>query len=179
MFPDIIAIAGVRIPSFATISSTTLGIGTDIIFWVPVYVPGRRSYDKVSVEVTTTGTDIRFALYDNNTSESKPENLLEESGIISVGSTGVKIFTFSSPRTLDPGIYWISLLCNTSGPIVRAVAAAECLMPIGVTSGSSLTATTHLRMLFTFGAYPDPADSGGTFFENVAAAPNLALGVEP
>lgn len=73
-------------------------------------VASTNTFDRISIEVVTTGTATGARLGIYNTANGKPTTLLLDGGTVVVSSTGQKDLTIS--QSLSAGVYWIAIVLN-------------------------------------------------------------------
>lgn len=107
------------VPVAGTFGSLTLNVNT--VRYKPFFVPVRRAFDRIGVNVATAGgagAVARMGLY--NSSGGKPSTLIVDAGTISTTSTGAKEITIS--QTLDAGLYYVAIVGQTASCVVSAYA---------------------------------------------------------
>lgn len=132
---------------------------TGTIYYYPYYVGSTHTVTAISCEVTTfsVGTTVNMALYSDD-GTGKPGSLVEASGTISSATTGVKTYTFSTPKVLSASnqVYWLAIQL-TNGPSLRGTSNPVAFMYN--TTGQSYQQTQ------AYGSFPSTAASltVGTF----------------
>lgn len=76
----------------------------------PIWIGSTVSITALRAEQTTgaAANTMQLVLYDSD-SNGKPNSLLEESDEIDISTNGVKTYSFASPRSLTPGVYWVGM----------------------------------------------------------------------
>lgn len=97
-------------------SQTTQSATVGRVYFTPFWVPVRRTFDRVGLNVNTaataaSGSVLRLGIYAN--SGGNPGSLILDAGTpVSTETTGAKEFTIS--QTLDPGLYWTAALVTVA-----------------------------------------------------------------
>lgn len=168
------SVAGAMLSPSLTASATAgLGLVANRQYFVPVYIPRVFTTTTLACEVTTLGTSssIRMNLYAADAAGAPTGSPLGADVLVASSTTGVK--TGSYVVTLEPGLYWASMVCNATAPTIRGV------VPTGAIGISTLGATSiynHIYGTFTFGTMG--AYSGVTSITGVVSgttAPLMAI----
>ena len=103
--------------------ASTVTLAADTLYGIPFDIHGDTPIDRIAFEVTTldAGISIRLGLYaESLTVRGEPGVLLEDLGVISAGSTGIKTGTVSPTRRLGPGRYFVALIAGSAVVAFRA-----------------------------------------------------------
>jgi len=152
------------------LANTTLAVGANIMYAIPIFVPTTTTYTAISVEVTTlkAGASIQLGIYrDLN---GAPDALVLDAGNVSAAATGLKTIVIS--QALTPGWYWLIGLASDT-PAVRATTAAGGFRMLGGTSGTDVTTHVGWSVAQAYGALPNPFTGGGALL--VGNAPRIML----
>jgi hypothetical protein len=104
---------------FSSAALSTLVLAANQHFVRPFLVPVRRSFDRIGVNVTaaaSSGGVLRLGLYTND--QGLAASLVVDAGAVASDTTGAKEAVVS--LTLDPGLYWVSCVAQTTGCTVTA-----------------------------------------------------------
>lgn len=132
------------------------GSGTNTLSFSPFWVPVRRAFDRIGVNVTTAATAasggvVRLGLYAHGT--GGPGVLIVDAGTVSSESTGAKEATIS--QTLDPGLYWLAAVAQVAACSWETNGTSQTLfVPLGSTASA---AATRCLQTGVSGALPNPA----------------------
>lgn len=156
--------------TYVTPGSTTTGAMTQgTLRAVPFVVAKTRTFDRIGMEVTTTGeagSKVRLGIY-YDTGTGAPDTLLLDAG--TVDGTSVTYNTITISQTLFSGVYWLAAVaqdCATTPPTARVLSGST--QQIGYSgSPSSTTLIAHsCATAFTTGALPAtwgaPTSQGNT-----------------
>lgn len=150
-------------------ATVSWGVSANTLYHVPFIVEGDSiTIDQLAFEITgaggTTGL-ARIGLYSATTSWQPTGAALEDSGSIGIGSgnggTGVKSYTISSPRTLNPGRYVLAWVCDTNC-YVRVIQGSLRGGPVSTSLGVN-AAWLSMTRSFTYGALPTAAEATPNF----------------
>lgn len=157
-------------PSISTAASGTLALTANRQYFVPVYVPYIFTTTTLACEVTTLGTSssIRMNLYAADAAGAPTGSPLAADVLVSSATTGVK--TGAYVATLEPGLYWASMVCNATAPTIRTMTAPA---TIGISTLGATSIYSYIFGTFTFGAMG--AYSGVTSITGAAAATQTPL----
>lgn len=103
---------------------TTLTLTSNRIYWIPFVVKNPANITEIAINVTTASTGFHhIGIYNVN-------NLLQPNQLIfsttfNAGTTGIKVYVFTTPLNLQRGIYWFAWWAG-SRATVRAVPVASC-----------------------------------------------------
>ncbi len=148
------------------LAPSTAAATANLIFFTPICVPpdGAINYKSIAVNVVGAGgagSLVRLGIYDNV--DGKPQNLIYDSGNISVTSTGLKRPLLATDRPLRPGWYWLAFTTN------GATATYSTLNTLGFQPWIGFTVTTVIRptlwfQIKAFAALPATATLSGNAF---------------
>lgn len=132
-----------------TTSTTAYPTYTGTTFYIPIYVIGSRSFDRMSVNVYSAGDSdnpIRLGIYNSRTVDDYilPGTVKLDAGLVDVSSTGEKYATIDV--TLDEGYYFIAISITTGevkGLTLRAVGTAS-RIPVDGHSNSAGSSTLYV-----------------------------------
>lgn len=152
---------------------TTSTAFNGVVWWFPYPVTTSRTVTDIGIEVTTgvAASNIRLALYGDD-GTGRPGNLIEESGAISTAASGLKTYTFASPKNLSASnkFYWLAFQAS-SGSIAFRVATMIGIVPRS--TGAFMGVCTFAQ---AFGAFP--ASSAG-YSENTSSQyPSIQLKIQ-
>lgn len=108
--------------------TTTVTLAADTLYGIPFDVHGDTPIDRIAFEVTTldAGVSIRIGLYaESVTVRGEPGVRLEDLGVISVATTGIKSIAVSPTRRLGPGRYFVGLISGSVVVAFRAFSASS------------------------------------------------------
>jgi len=89
--------------------SSTIGISTNTIYYVPFFVRQKTTFTRIGIQVTILGGTIaRFGIYD--AANGFPTSLVLDCGTVSTASTGEKEATIS--QSLNVGFYYLALVSD-------------------------------------------------------------------
>lgn len=144
----------------------TLAMTLSRQYFIPYFVPVRRAFDRIGINVLTAGTSnaVRLGIYAN--AGGTPGVLLLDAGTVSSTTTGLKEATIS--LTLDPGWYWMS--CAAQGGTAPNIT----FYPTGTVSPAT-SASTGVPAATSIG-YPIVVTGVTGAFANPAAPDNTASG---
>jgi hypothetical protein len=136
----------------STLSTATLVASR--LFAFPFIVPKTITLDRIAINVYTAGTgNARMGIYRNSESLGLyPDQLVLDSGEVSIASTGVKSVTIN--QQLTAGLYWLVIVSN-GVPVVRGCAILGITPLLGYTSALGAEgAAVGLYVSFTYAALP-------------------------
>jgi hypothetical protein len=152
-------------PSITDAAAGTLALTANRQYFVPMYIPEVITTTTMACEVTTLGTSssIRMNIYAANASTGAPTGSpLAADVLVASTSTGVKTGSYSI--TLNPGLYWASMVCNATAPTIRTLTTPS---TIGVSTLGATPIYSYIYGTFTFNTMA--AYSGVTSITGVAA----------
>lgn len=149
---------------FTSAAMTTVSQSVNSLQFRAFYVPVRRGFDRIGINVTTAGTAgavLRLGLY--NGAAGVPTSLIVDAGTVDATTTGAKEVTISV--TLDPGIYFTAIVAQVAVSTVSAYASTTALPWLAPdTATSAPTATTgslgRAHAGTVTGALPNPTNAG-------------------
>lgn len=155
------------------------GTGAFIVntaYFTPFIVGETHTFDRIAIEVATTGTAAngRLAIY--NIANGVPTTLVVDGGAMAVGTTGTKTVTIS--QSLAPGVYALAMVFDGGLTITTMANSA---MGTWFFWGTSSLATASIDSLvaatMTFGAFPATAFTGamGAITYTAFVSPLIAL----
>jgi len=106
--------------------STVVTLAADTLYGIPWHTHGDTPIDRIGFEVTTAdaGSQIRIGLYgESATVKGEPGALLEDLGVISSATTGLKVLIVSPTRRLGPGRCFVGLITSSAVVAFRAYLA--------------------------------------------------------
>lgn len=141
----------------ASFLPTTAGFAKDILISIPFIVAKQMTIDRIGVEITgagSAGSVVRLGIYDDN--NVIPNNLVLDAGTIAGDSATVQSITIN--QTLNPGLYWLTLIHNSTSSITfRAIPADALPNVLGFASTIGTTNSgTGVNATFTYAALPNP-----------------------
>ena len=164
------------LPSDNATALTATNHTTPSVFFVPFVVEKSTVFSAMAVEVTSAGaggSNLTFGIYNGDGSTCEPTTLIAgtDSGLISAASTGVKTFTFSSPVTLPPGLYFTAFSTGSgTAHQMRSLSTNSFATVIGQASAGGANQGTYINgTRASFGALPANA--------NTLTALNATVGV--
>lgn len=104
---------------FASASFSTLALSANTQYFSPIYISEEVVLSGIGKYQTSTGNggvNFRVAIYEHDYDVDGPGNIVSGTDTADTGEAAAgKIDTsFSSPVTLSPGIYWISILTDAA-----------------------------------------------------------------
>lgn len=168
---NVASVAGAMIsPTLTTAASGTLTLTANRQYFVPLYVPYIFTTTNLACEVTTLGTSssIRMNIYASDANSAPTGSPLASDVLVNSASIGVKSGAFVT--TLKPGLYWASMVCNATAPVIRSLTAPG---SIGISTLGSTSSYSYIYGTFTFAAMG--AYSGVTSITGVAPATQTPL----
>lgn len=152
-------------PSITTAASGTLALTANRQYFVPVYIPKVITTTNLACEVTTAGasSSIRLNIYAADANGAPTGSPLAADVLVSSATTGVK--TGAWVATLEPGLYWASMVCNATAPTIRTLTAPG---TIGISTLGATSIYSYIYGTFTFAAMG--AYTGVTSITGVAPA---------
>jgi hypothetical protein len=120
--------------------------------------------DQIAVEVTTAGaagSNLRFGIYNGDTTTVVPTTLVVDSGDISAATIGVKTFTPGTAITLTPGLYFTAFSTSSATVVgVRSLTTTNFAQVIGLTAAGGTSLGTYINgTRAAYGALPANASS--------------------
>lgn len=148
--------------------SSTVALANATVYYFPLEVGETHTFDRIAIQVTTTGTAtlVRLAIY--NAAGGIPTSLVVDGGTVSVAGTGIATVTIS--QSLAPGIYWLAVVAD--GTVTVASSLEQMPMPAFTGVASFTAPDTQLSAALTFGAFPSTA---GAVTYTGANAPIIGL----
>lgn len=136
---------------------TTLAVTAGVIYTAPIFIPQRKRYTNIALEVTAgSASSVRLGMYQD--SGGRPGALLFDAGAVSCatpnGARGIGIDVI-----IDPGWYWLACLFSAT-PTVRAISQTNATVLLGWTSTTDVTRRVGCSVAQAFGALPDPITPG-------------------
>ncbi len=143
----------VTIPFAGTSSSITGWNGA--VIYIPIHITSSVAFTDISQEVTTgiAAQNIRLALY--TSVNGLPDTLIEDSGNLSAVTNGLKVFSFTSPVTvnaIDKQVF-VAIQSSNSAVGLRYALNTVCFNYFNG-SGQSGTLFSQVQV---FGAFPATA----------------------
>lgn len=157
---------------FASAAASTLSLTLNSLRARPFWVPVRRAFDRIGINVTTaasagSGGVLRMGIY--NSAPGAPGSLLLDAGTAGSESTGAKEITIA--QTLGPGVYWLAVVAQVATCSVTSFAAATATpWGSGDTAPPSSFSNCGYSQSLVSGALPDPMVPN-----NVTAFPVVVL----
>ena len=157
-------------------SSTIIDVSSTLRAY-PFVVPKTITIDQIMTEVSTAGTTTtntcRIGIYRDNGNQY-PASLVTNSdtGTFTQAAAVKGPTSFSSPITLNSGLYWFAYACQTSTtmPTFRGVAVSAIPNVLGYVSTMGANgAGTGWTVSFTYGALPTTYPASGTVLANNVA----------
>lgn len=101
------------LPGWAFKGHTQRNISSGWLIYVPILVREPTAFDRIGVHVDTKATDqfVRLGIYTADDSGA-PDKLLLDAGRVSLGLVGEQSIRIT--RTLDPGLYWLAYVSDSS-----------------------------------------------------------------
>lgn len=145
-------------PGATSLSTNSSTHGQNVQRWYPYIVSKTTTFNSIGVKVTaggTAGSIMRLGIY--NSVDNSPTTLIAEGGV-AIDSIGFQIYTFPSPVTLQPGLYFLSQNNNAVSPPTCIISAAS--NSINVLGHSTTNSTSSPITNFTENvAYSNPLPS--------------------
>lgn len=165
-----------RYYSFISGGTGTGAFVVNTAYFTPFVVGETHTFDRIAIEVTTTGTAVsgRLAIY--NIANGVPTSLVVDGGTVAVGTTGTKTVTIS--QSLAPGVYALALVFD-GGVTITAMANSQMgtwfFWGTSTLVGASIDSLVAATM--TFGAFPASAFTGamGAITYTAFVSPLIAL----
>lgn len=135
----------------------TVILSVDFLFFTPFYCSAAQTFDRIGINVTTTGTaaNARLGIY-GSTAAFAPGALVLDAGTVAVGTTGGKEITISQALTTDT-LYWLAIVPDGNVTVsARAVGAAPFH---GYGTLAATQARTGVYHAHTYAALPNPAST--------------------
>jgi hypothetical protein len=134
------------------------------VFLVPLPVHATMIIDQIAVEVTTAaaaGVNLRFGIYNADTTTVNPTTLVVDSGNISASTIGVKTYTPASPITLTPALYFAAFSTDAVAAYgIRSLTTTNFAQVIGLTAAGGTSLGTYINgTRAAYGALPANASS--------------------
>lgn len=148
-------------------TSTIAFLSAGDMYVAPLWVPTATSFTKIAANVTTAAASstITLGVYDADAYD-QPRTLLFQSSALASATTGWKEETIS--QTLQPGLYWVSLLALGGAPRVNGS-----LQPHGAVASAAATLANPLAGYIATGSSALPATWTAT--AAASTAPLVAL----
>lgn len=151
---------------------TTVALVTNTLKAFPIIITKRITITQIRVQVSTAlaSSLFRFGIYTDN-GQGEPASLVANTDAAQFdgNSTAVQVATFSSPVTLQPGLYWVATAASLT-PSLRAVPATAIAQVLGLnpTMGTNFQYSGR-NVAFTFATLPANFPAGSTLIANTAA----------
>lgn len=148
----IIVSGGWNFPIFSGLFGTT-GNMLGSVYYVPYEIHTTHTVTEIEVECVafSSGTFFRLAIYNDNNFSPIGGSLIEESGNITLTSTGLKSYTFTSPITLNASskIVWLAIQSSSSANSFRSIAYIKMHnVPSGIATGLNSIPVKFLTQAF-------------------------------
>lgn len=157
---------------------SAVAFSANIAYFIPFLVGELHTFDRIAIQVTTSGTanNARLAIY--NVVGGQPTTLVVDGGAVTgvnpLQTTGIKSVTIN--QTLSPGAYALAMVVDGSVTVegTTGVQIGNIFIS-GVTD--FVNADTQINATLTFGAFPATAFSGGmgTITYSVTGWPMIGL----
>lgn len=144
----------------------TTGTYTDQDFRAqPIYVDRRVTLDRIGLYVTTpagsAGAVARAGIYAHDATTGLAGALLVNGGSDQAVTSTNTLVTWTISTTLDPGIYWLALLCHgapATAATLQSYTRASFTVPVPNASASTAftTAVSQIRRASVGTSLPDP-----------------------
>lgn len=136
----------------------TLLAQTAAIQAYPFILPYTTTFDRAEIDVSTlsAGTTCRVGIYTSD-HNGLPFKLVSgtDVGTISGAATGRVGNSFTTPVTLQPGLYYTAVQCSTAATLtLRAVPVAAQANILGYSSGAAPTTTAGFTWTRAYAAFP-------------------------
>lgn len=134
---------------------STSGEVVDRVYYTPIFVPRRTTFDRIAVDHTSTAAGAggvqRLGIY-STASGDKPGTLILDAGTVDMTTApALKAITIS--QTLNPGLYWLATVGQVAGsPALRALTSGVVQAP-----GAATTQSTGFTQNSVSGALPSTA----------------------
>jgi len=131
---------------------TNYAYSANYLYGMPVLLPGKLTFDRISVDVQTAAgtTSNRLGIYKDNGS-FMPGALVLDAGTVDTSTTGVKEITIN--QALEPGIYWLAWV-SAAAPTLYGHNPVwynlDSTFPIALPTRSVVSRS------FSYAALPDP-----------------------
>lgn len=150
--------------------SGTMSVTIGSMYVRPFWLPVRRSFDRIAVNVATAAATsvLRSGIYSHES--GVPTSLIVDGGTASAATTGLKELTISA--TLEPGLWWLAVVAQVAQPVLTSPQATSTVSPFwGVLTPTGIGVASWPVMGGVTGALP------ATFTASNSAnnAPNLTL----
>ena len=138
---------------------------------MPYEIHTTHTVTEIGVECVafSSGTFFRLAIYNDNGFSPIGGSLIEESGNITLTSTGLKSYTFTSPITLNASskIVWLSIQSSNSANSFRSIPTMKMHnVPSGIATGLNSSPVKFKGQ--AFGAMPLVGAASGVSGANIA-----------
>ena len=134
------------------------------VFLVPLPVHATMTIDQIAVEVTSAaaaGVNLRFGIYNGDTTTVVPTTLVVDSGNISASTIGVKTYTPASPIVLTPGLYFTAFSTDATVAYgIRSLTTTNFAQVIGLAAAGGTSLGTYINgTRAAYGVLPANASS--------------------
>jgi hypothetical protein len=115
---------GIMYTSYNAISTTTLALTANRQYMVPFRVTEAWSPNRIGISVTIGSTgNARLGIYNGNATHPTGTPIYD-SGLVDVGSAAPALEAVISGLTLQPGVYWLALNCNSTPTVVAELSSS-------------------------------------------------------
>ena len=130
-----------------------------LIYFMPYFTGKPHTILSISMNCTSSvaGTSIRLAIY--NQTNGVPTTLIEESGTINCSTSGMKIFTFSSPIALTDEVYFFAIQSSASTVVLSYLLTANTSLILMRPNATELNSYSKTQ---AYGAFPNPVVTPGS-----------------
>jgi len=143
-------------------ATTTKGLTTDRVFYVPYEFLCSAPITALALEVTTSSASsvARMGLYEILADGEPGELIAEGNGTIDTSTTGFKTISLAASLFTPPGWYFIAVVADAAITI-RGVPNAnlKAATPLGSTTGGTLNTHCYENIGSSWSAMPTPAGS--------------------
>jgi hypothetical protein len=137
----------------------TSGGFNGLIYFMQYFTGKPHTILSISMNCTSSvaGTSIRLAIY--NQTNGVPTTLIEESGTIDCSTSGMKIFTFSSPIALTDEVYFFAIQSSASTVALSYLVTANTSLILMRPNATELNSYSKTQ---AYGAFPNPVVTPGS-----------------
>jgi len=139
----------------------------------PVTIQNTVTIDKLGVYVSTgTSGKIRALIYDSSPTSGMPNNLIADSGELTITAPGVYEGLSVASVIIPPGLYHFCILTDTANTL-RATGTQTQEVSYGVVSGSATVHGTTVIVAQAYGSAPNPFTAGAAI--SASSLSNVAV----
>jgi len=146
-------------------TTTTQGVSANTLYAWPFIVSERLTITDIQASVGTgvSATSFRIGIYADDGTCYPGSLLYGTSSLSSATSSTIRTETLTSSITIDPGLYWLSIISDGT-PVFKAWNTGS--IPLILGWDASMTGTQPIRgfqVSHSFGALPSTFDAGASY----------------